>query len=105
LNDGFQRIAFVGGEITLSAARERYLSAIELDENFVDARANLGCVLMELNRDDLAAAAFRGALKLHPDYAEVRLHLGMLLKRQGRLDEAEEQFQIFRELMPEYREM
>ena len=85
----------------LPAARERYFAAIELDEHFVEARANLGCVLAELGRDDLALAAFRGALKLHPDYAEVRFHLGMLFKRQGRLDDAEEQFQLFRELMPE----
>jgi len=85
----------------LSAARERYFVAIELDEHFVEARANLGCVLAEQRRDDLAMAAFHGALKLHPDYAEVRLHLGILLKRLGRLDEAEEQFQLFRELMPE----
>jgi tetratricopeptide (TPR) repeat protein len=83
------------------AARERYFSAIELDEHFVEARANLGCLLAELGRDDLAIAALRGALHLHPDYAEVRLHLGMLLKKQGRFDEAEEQFQLFRELMPE----
>jgi len=88
----------------LSAACERYFSAIELDENFVEARANLGGVLAELGRDDIAEAAFRGALKLHPDYAEVRLHLGMLLKRQGRLHEAEEQFRLFNELMPEYKE-
>ena len=85
----------------LSAACERYFSAIELDENFVEARANLGCVLAELGRDDLAAAAFRGALRLHPDYAEVRFHLGMLLKKKGHSDEAEEQFQLFKELMPE----
>ena len=89
----------------LSAARERYFSAIELDEHFVEARANLGYVLAELGRDDLAAAAFRGALKLHPDYAEVRLHLGRLLKKQGLFDEAEEQFQLFKELMPECKEM
>ena len=88
----------------LSAACERYYSTIELDENFVEARANLGCVLVELGRDDLALAAFRGALKLHPDYAEVRWHLGMLLKRQGRLDDAEVQFQLFKELMPEWME-
>ena len=85
----------------LSAACERYFSAIELDENFVEARANLGCVLAELGRNDLALAAFRGAIKLHPDYAEVRLHLGMLLKRLERFDEAEVQFQLFKELMPE----
>ena len=89
----------------LSAARERYFSAIELDDHFVEARANLGCILAELDRDDLAAAAFRGALKLHPDYAEVRLHLGMLLKRQGRLEDAEEQFQLFKELMPECKDI
>jgi tetratricopeptide (TPR) repeat protein len=85
----------------LSAARERYFSAIELDENFVEARANLGCVLAELGEDEFAAAAFRGALKLHPEYAEVRLHLGKLLKRQGLHEEAAEQFRIFQELMPE----
>ncbi|MCL2006434.1 MAG: tetratricopeptide repeat protein [Planctomycetaceae bacterium] len=82
----------------LSAACERYFSAIELDEYFVEARANLGCVLLELGRDDLAASAFRGALKLHPDYAEVRYHFGVLLQRQGRVEEAEEQFRLFREL-------
>jgi tetratricopeptide (TPR) repeat protein len=84
----------------LSAARERYFTAIELDETFVEARANLGCVLAELGRDDLAAAAFHGALRLHPDYAEVRFHLGMLLKRMGQDDKAEEHLRIFRELMP-----
>ncbi|GHT16960.1 O-linked GlcNAc transferase [Planctomycetales bacterium] len=85
----------------LPAARERYFTAIELDETFVEARANLGCVLAEQGRDDLAAAAFRGALRFHPDYAEVRFHLGMLLKRTGQEDEAEEHLRIFRELMPD----
>ncbi|MDR3198835.1 MAG: tetratricopeptide repeat protein [Planctomycetaceae bacterium] len=84
----------------LTAARERYFMAIELDETFVEARANLGCVLAELGNDELAAAAFRGALKYHPDYAEVRFHLGMLLKRVGLTEEAEEHFRIFLELMP-----
>ena len=32
----------------LTAARERYYMAIELDEDYVEARANLGCVLAEL---------------------------------------------------------
>ena len=81
----------------LAAACERYFSAIELDEHFVEARSNLGCVLVELGRDDLAASAFRGALKLHPGYAEVHYHLGRLLQRQGRLDEAEEHFRLFGE--------
>ena len=31
----------------LAGARERYYMAIELDEDYVEARANLGCVLAE----------------------------------------------------------
>ena len=85
----------------LTAARERYFMAIELDETFVEARANLGCVLAELGNDELAAAAFRGALKHHPDYAEVHFHLGMLLRRAGLEDEASHHFRVFLELMPD----
>ena len=85
----------------LSAARERYFMAVEIDDEFVEARANLGCVLAELGNDELAAAAFRGALKYHPDYAEVRFHLGMLLAHLGSLEEAEEQLRLFLDLMPD----
>ena len=44
----------------LSAARERYYMAIELDEDFVEARSNLGCVLAEQGETGLAEAAFAG---------------------------------------------
>ncbi len=84
-----------------TAARERYFMAVELDEEFVEARANLGCVLAELGNDELAAAAFRGALKYHPDYAEVHYHLGMLLDRVGLPEEGEEHLRLFLELMPD----
>src|SRR5262249_45964194 len=33
-----------------AAARERYFMALELDEDYVEARANLGCVLCELGQ-------------------------------------------------------
>ena len=46
----------------LSAARERYYMAIELDEEYVEARANLGCVLAESGERELAVAAVRGPL-------------------------------------------
>jgi hypothetical protein len=45
--------------------------ALELEEDFVEARANLGCVLAESGELELAVAAFRGALSLHPQYADV----------------------------------
>lgn len=55
----------------VSAARERYFMAIELDEDFVEARANLGCVLAETGELELAVAAFQGALAHHREYREV----------------------------------
>ena len=59
----------------LPAARERYYMAIELDEDYVEARANLGCVLAELGEPELAIAAFEGALAFHDDYPDVHYHL------------------------------
>ena len=44
----------------LAGARERYYMAVELDEDYVEARANLGCVLAETGQSDLAVAAFEG---------------------------------------------
>lgn len=84
----------------LSAARERYFMAIELDEDYVEARANLGCVLAEQGRLDLAVEAFRGALEYHPDYADVHYHLGTILKRLGKEDEGESHLRIFKNLVP-----
>jgi DNA-binding transcriptional MerR regulator/Flp pilus assembly protein TadD len=84
----------------LSAARERYYVAIELDENFVEARSNLGCVLAESEELDLAEAAFRGALEFHPDYADAHYHLARLLDRAHRPDEAVIHWQLFMSLAP-----
>jgi tetratricopeptide (TPR) repeat protein len=84
----------------LSAARERYYVAIELDEDFVEARSNLGCVLDELGEAALAQAAFRGALEYHPDYADAHYHLAKLLDRVDRAAEASRHWQLFMNLAP-----
>jgi tetratricopeptide (TPR) repeat protein len=84
----------------LSAARERYYMAIELDEDFVEARSNLGCVLAEQGDLGLAEAAFRGALEYHPDYADAHYHLARLLDRANRRDEAARHWQLFMSLAP-----
>lgn len=84
----------------LSAARERYAMAIELDDTFLEARANLGCVLAELGQTDLAIAAFQGSLALHADYADAHYHLAQLLSAAGRTEEAEQHRQRFEELAP-----
>lgn len=85
----------------LSAARERYYMAIELDEDFVEARANLGCVLAELGETSLAVAALRGALELHPDFPDAHFHLALALEQLGEQEEARQHWKTFLELAPE----
>ncbi len=82
----------------LTAARERYYMAIELDEDYVEARANLGCVLAETGQPELAVAAFEGALAYHGDYPDVHYHLARTLDELGRREEAELHWRIFLEL-------
>ena len=86
------------GELT--AARERYYSAIELDQQFVEARASLGCVLAELDKPELAISAFEGALEHHSEYADVMYHLAQQLDAVGRNEEAEVHWQNFLNLAP-----
>ncbi|MCA9189481.1 MAG: tetratricopeptide repeat protein [Pirellulaceae bacterium] len=83
------------------AARERYYAAIELDEDYVEARANLGCVLAELGEPELAVAAFEGALARHPDYPDVHFHLARTLQELNRTHEAHQHWQTFVSLAPE----
>ena len=83
------------------AARERYYMAIELDEDFVEARANLGCVLSELGQRDLAVAAFEGALAYHHDYADAHYHLARALDDLARHEEAENHWHAFIQLAPD----
>ncbi len=85
----------------ISAARERYYSALELDEDYVEARANLGCVLAESGQLELAAAAFEGALSRHDDYPDVHFHLARVLDELSRDEEALEHWRCFLQLAPE----
>jgi tetratricopeptide (TPR) repeat protein len=85
----------------LSAARERYFMAIELDEDFVEARANLGCVLAETGELDLAVAAFQGTLAHHSDFPDVHYHLARTFDELGRDAEAHVHWQEFLRLAPD----
>lgn len=84
-----------------SAARERYYAAIELDEDYVEARANLGCVLFEQGETELAIAAWEGAIAYHPDYADVHLHLARALDELKREEESVQHWDHFLKLAPE----
>ena len=85
----------------LGGARERYYMAVELDEDYVEARANLGCVLVEMDQHELALAAFRGALAYHADYADVHFHLARLLDDLGLAEEASPHWRAFLKLAPD----
>ena len=85
----------------LAAARERYWMAIEIDEDYVEARANLGCVLAETGQLHLAVAAFQGALAYHPEYPDVHYHLARTLDEIGDATTAERHWQRFLELAPD----
>jgi tetratricopeptide (TPR) repeat protein len=85
----------------LPAARERFYAALELDEEYVEARVSLGCVLAEMGELELAAAAFEGALAHHGDFADAHFHLGNALERLEKIEEAERHFRAFLELAPE----
>ncbi len=83
------------------AARERYFAALELDEEYVEARMNLGCVLDELGQSELAVSAFLGALDRHPQYADAHFHLAAVLDRSGEPSLAESHWRQFLEIAPE----
>ncbi len=84
-----------------AAARERYYMAIEMDEEYVEARANLGCLLAEMGEWEMAVAAFQGALAYHADFADAHYHLAGTLDRIERHQEAQIHWRTFLALAPE----
>ena len=85
----------------LPAARERYSMAVELDDQFVEARCNLGCVLADLGDFLLAAAALEGALAVHADYPDAHYHLAVVLDHLKQHNDADEHWQQFLALVPD----
>jgi tetratricopeptide (TPR) repeat protein len=99
-------ICFLLGELLYRdqqwiAARERYYMAIELDPEFVEARASLAGVLAETGQTELAVAAYRGALDLHDDYPDAHYNLARVLDDLGRDVEARHHWKQFLTLSPD----
>ena len=84
-----------------SGARERYYCALELDEDFIEARANLGCVLAETGQNELAIAAFQGALARDDHYPDVHYHLARCLDETGSEQDAAKHWIRFLQLSPQ----
>ena len=85
----------------LTAARERYYAAVELDADHLEARSSLGCVLAELGEHELAMAALEGVLRQQPDYADAHWHMAGVLEESGRPADAQRHLRAFLSLAPE----
>ena len=75
------------------------VDGVVLEEDFVEARASLGCVLGELGEIQLAIAALQGAIACHPDYAEAYYHLARFLELDGQKEKACECYKKFLNLV------
>ncbi len=84
------KVLFLLGDY--SAARERFYATLELDENFVDARIELGKTFVALNELDDALAAFQGALKDKPDDPILLVESGKLYLQLGKREAAQDAF-------------
>ncbi len=98
VNFRLAELLYLKGEY--QAARERYYLAVEMDETYVEARASLGCVLVELGQPEMAVSAFNGALDFHNDYPDVHFHLARLLDDLDQPQNAVTHWQRFLELAP-----
>ena len=85
----------------LTAARERYYAAVELNADHLEARSSLGCVLAELGQHELALAALEGVLHQQPDYADAHWHMAGVLTEVGRSTDAHRHLRAFLNLAPE----
>lgn len=85
----------------LTAARERYYAAVELDADHLEARTSLGCVLAEQGDYELAAAALEGVLRQQPDYADAHWHMAGVLAELRQEAEARRHLITFLGLAPE----
>lgn len=81
----------------LAAALERFHVAVELDQNYLEAWTQLGCVAAELEQTQSALDAFDIALHSHADYPDAHFHKAELLHRLNRREEARPHWQAYLE--------
>ncbi len=85
----------------LEAARERYYGSLELDNEHLEARVSLGCVLIDLGDVELAIAALHGAIEQHEGFADAHYHLARAYSGVGDAESADPHWRRFLEIAPE----
>jgi len=84
----------------LAKAERYYRMAIDIDGQFVPARANLAVLLNSLGRNKEAERQLRAALAAEPASYDLAYSLGLLLGEMGNYEEAEKYLAIAAEGMP-----
>lgn len=79
----------------LAGAFERFHVAVELDQQYLEAWTQLGCVAAELGLTESALDAFDIALQFYADYPDAHFHKAELLQRQNRAAEAVPHWQAY----------
>ncbi len=82
-------------EGNLAGAFERLHIAVELDQQYLEAWTQLGCVAAELGQTQSALDAFGIALQSHADYPDAHFHKAELLHRMNRDAEATPHWQAY----------
>ena len=82
-------------EGNLAGAFERLHIAVELDQQYLEAWTQLGCVAAELGQTQSALDAFDIALQSHADYPDAHFHKAELLHRLNRDSEAAPHWQAY----------
>ncbi len=79
----------------LGGAFERFHVAVELDQQYLEAWTQLGCVAAELGQTQSALDAFDIALQSHADYPDAHFHKAELLHHRNRSAEAVPHWQAY----------
>jgi len=77
----------------LELARDQFLRAVALDDQFAESYNNLGLVFTELGEQDRATEAYEKAIALNPDLHATYNNLGYVFYLQGNYERAAEMYE------------
>jgi tetratricopeptide (TPR) repeat protein len=76
----------------VAQALEEFRMAVQQNPDFIEARMNVGNIVLGFRKYDEAAEQFNAVLKMRPKYYDAVLGLGVAQRGQKQLDEAEKSY-------------
>lgn len=86
----------------LDDAKDSYIQAINIQNNFVEAYNNIGTLFQQKQKFTEAESCFLRALDFKPDYSDAHYNLGNCYKLQQKLFRAEKSYRNVIELVPNH---